>query len=66
MRYYDLLSFSEQLCLDRKRQRKLRKNIILGKQKLIFYLSFLKSDLWQSSVLGVEEFVNVFANDKIY
>ena len=43
MRYYDLLSYSEQLCFDKKGQRKLKRNIVAAKQKLIFYLSYLKS-----------------------
>jgi hypothetical protein len=43
LRYYDLLSYSE-ITSDLKRHRKLRKSISLAKQKLIFYLSFLKSE----------------------
>lgn len=43
LRYYDLLSFSEQLCLDKKQRRGLKRNIVASKQKLIFYLSFLTS-----------------------
>ena len=72
MRYYDLLSFAEQLCLDKKSQRKLRRNIVAAKQKLIFYLSYLKSSdaqgvpLWRPETLGVDGFVSVFANDRMY
>jgi len=72
LRYYDLLSHSENTS-DLKRHRKLRKSIGLAKQKLIFYLSFLKSEhqnpkgMWScSDVLGCQEFVSVFVNDKIY
>ena len=66
MRYYDLLSFSEQLCLDKKQQRKLKRNIVAAKQKLIFYLSYLKSDLWKPEKLDAAQFVTLFANDKMY
>ena len=73
MRYYDLLSFSEQLCLDKKHQRKLKHKIMAAKQKLIFYLSYLKSkdistqvDLWQPERLNAGEFVKLFANDRMY
>ena len=72
LRYYDLLSLSESLCLDRKKHKKLRKAIKGSKQKLIFYLSYLKSsrsdgtDCWQVRDLLVDEFVELFANDRMY
>ena len=73
MRYYDLLSFSEQICVEKKSQRKTKRTITAAKQKLIFYLSYLKSpnrvdggDYWQPGSLGVPGFVDLFANDRMY
>ena len=72
LRYYDLLCFAEQLCLDRKKQKHLRKAIAGSKQKLIFYLSYLKSSRpggtawWQVSELGTAAFVELFSNDRMY
>lgn len=44
-----------------------------SKQKLIFYLSFLKSknpitnrDLWQPETLAASSFIDLFANDRMY
>ena len=31
LRYYDLLSFSEQLCLDKKKERNLKRSIVAAK-----------------------------------
>ena len=77
LRYYDLLSHSELLCAQKKEQKKLRKAIIASKQKLIFYISYLKSkrvtsgateaqDYWQAASLGAEGFIELFANDRMY
>lgn len=65
LRYYDLLSHAEMLT-DLK-SKKLRKSIGLAKQKLIFYLSFIKENkaVFESG-LGCREFVAVFVNERIY
>ena len=46
----------------------MRRQIIAAKQKLIFYISFVKSEQhWRpDEVLFVDEFVELFANDKMY
>ena len=53
-----------------KAHRKLFKSISLAKQKLIFYLSFVKSDtsglFGSDDRIGCKEFVKLFVNDKIY
>lgn len=75
LRYYDLLSFAEMEC--EKRQKTLRRSIASAKQKLIFYLSFLKSSkpsgapflpqpYWEPDALGIADFVRAFASDKMY
>ena len=55
-----------------KQHKKFRRSIALAKQKIIFYLSYLKSQgksgefYWQPEKLGIKDFVKVFASDKLY
>jgi len=80
LRYYDLLDFVEgkiteqtKLKLSGYRQaRVLLKQIGLAKQKLIFYMSYLKSNdedkepLWQPEGLGCSDFIKFYVNDHLY
>jgi hypothetical protein len=63
-----LLCHAEQLT-SFKGHRRLRKSIGQAKQKLIFYLSFIKANgewFGPGDRLGVKEFVAMFVNEKIY
>ena len=64
LRYYDLLSHSEQLCSSK--QKRLRKGLGLAKQKLIFYLSYIKEGLWQPDLLGCQDFVEMFVSKQMF
>ena len=66
LRYYDLISHTE--ALTDLKQRKLRKSIGLSKQKVIFYLSYIKSSemFGPEDKLGCKQFVSMFVTDKIY
>ena len=78
LRYYDLLSFveGEQAAKGKsafKVKKSLLKQIGLAKQKLIFYLSYIKSSdpktnspLWQPASYGCEEFLQLYATEKLF
>ena len=56
LRYYDLLTHVEQTA-----DRKTTRVIGLAKQKLIFYLSYVKSDYWPKPAdFNVDEFVTAY------